>query len=149
MFPELWQLITAAVVLLAIAGVGAWLYLRTRPRRSTVERARKLFHLRREWLEARFFTQAAHSGKPRGLEWVECDFEDEVSFARDRHTGQLRALVGVTINAAASLNRENRVGSLEVGKQLDAVLIDGTLADLVRVGAPVLKTVIKRGITMQ
>jgi imidazolonepropionase len=59
------------------------------------------------------------------------------------------ALVGVTINAAASLNRENRVGSLEVGKQLDAVLIDGTLADLVRIGAPVLKTVIKCGITMQ
>ena len=101
MFPELWQLITAAVVLLAIAGVGTWLYFRTRPRRSTVERARKLFHLRREWLEARFFTQAAHSGKPRGLEWVECDFEDDVSFARDRTTGRLRALVGVTIRFRA------------------------------------------------
>jgi imidazolonepropionase len=55
------------------------------------------------------------------------------------------ALVGVTINAAASLNREDRVGSLEIGKQLDAVLIDGTLADLLRVGAPILKQVIKRG----
>ena len=56
------------------------------------------------------------------------------------------ALVGVTINAAASLSREDRVGSLEVGKQTDAVLIDGTLADLVRVGAPTLKAVIKRGV---
>jgi imidazolonepropionase len=57
------------------------------------------------------------------------------------------ALVGVTINAAASLNRDHRVGSLEVGKQLDAVLVDGTLADLVRVGALMLKAVIKGGVT--
>jgi imidazolonepropionase len=58
------------------------------------------------------------------------------------------ALVGVTINAAASLDRDHRVGSLEVGKQLDAVLVDGTLADLVRVGAPMLKAVIKGGVTV-
>ena len=98
---EPWQWITAAAVLLTVAGVAGWLYFRKRPRRSTVERARKLFHLRREWLEARFFSQAAASGKPRGLEWVECDFEDDVSFARDRHSGQLRALVGVTVKFRA------------------------------------------------
>lgn len=55
------------------------------------------------------------------------------------------ALVGATINAAASLARADRVGSLETGKQLDAVLVDGTLADLVRVGAPVIRHVVKRG----
>jgi hypothetical protein len=98
---EAWQWITAAVVLLAVSGVATWLYLRKRPRRSTVQRARKLFHLRREWLEARFFAQAAQSGKPRGLEWVDCEFDDDVSFARDRHTGQLRALVAVTIKFRA------------------------------------------------
>jgi hypothetical protein len=116
---EPWQWITAAVVLLAVAGVSAWLYLRKRPRRSTVERARKLFHLRREWLEARFFSQAASSGKPRGLEWVECDFEDDVSFARDRHTGQLRALVGVTVKFRAveggGMEDNPNVGNLRVG----------------------------------
>ncbi len=37
------------------------------------------------------------------------------------------ALVGATINAAASIDRADRVGSLEVGKQLDAVVIDGAL----------------------
>jgi imidazolonepropionase len=58
------------------------------------------------------------------------------------------ALVGATINAAASLDRADRVGSLEVGKQMDAVLIDGTLADIVRVGAPVLRGVIKHGRVM-
>jgi imidazolonepropionase len=55
------------------------------------------------------------------------------------------ALVAATLNAAAALDRHDRVGSLEVGKQMDLVLVDGTLADLVRVGAPVVRTVLKRG----
>jgi imidazolonepropionase len=55
------------------------------------------------------------------------------------------ALVGATLNAAASLDRADRVGSLEPGKQMDAVVIDGTLADIVRVGAPVIRHVIKKG----
>jgi imidazolonepropionase len=55
------------------------------------------------------------------------------------------ALVAATLNAAASLDRADRVGSLEVGKQMDAVIIDGTLADVIRVGAPVIRTIIKSG----
>ncbi len=55
------------------------------------------------------------------------------------------AIVGATANGAAALRRYDRVGSLEVGKQLDAVMLDGPLADLVRVGAPVVHTVLKRG----
>ena len=55
------------------------------------------------------------------------------------------ALVGATINAAAAIDRADRVGSLEVGKQLDAVVVDGALPDLLRVGSPVIAHVIKRG----
>ncbi|MEW6320692.1 MAG: imidazolonepropionase [Acidobacteriota bacterium] len=55
------------------------------------------------------------------------------------------ALVGATLNAAASLDRADRVGSLEPGKQMDAVIVDGALADLLKVGAPVISHVIKRG----
>ncbi len=55
------------------------------------------------------------------------------------------ALVAATINAAASIDRADRIGSLEVGKQMDAVIIDGALADIVRVGAPMVRQVIKRG----
>ncbi len=55
------------------------------------------------------------------------------------------ALVGATLNAAASIDRADRVGSLEAGKQLDAVVVDGALADLVGVGAPVIRDVVKRG----
>jgi imidazolonepropionase len=55
------------------------------------------------------------------------------------------ALVAATLNAAHAIDRADRVGSLEMGKQMDAVLIDGTLADIARVGAPVVRTVVKRG----
>jgi imidazolonepropionase len=55
------------------------------------------------------------------------------------------ALVAATINAAASIDRADTVGSLEPGKQLDAVVVNGALADLIRVGAPVIRHVVKRG----
>jgi hypothetical protein len=35
------------------------------------------------------------------LRWADCDFEDGVQFARDRETGHLRALVGVSIQFEA------------------------------------------------
>ena len=55
------------------------------------------------------------------------------------------ALVAATINAAAAIDRAGTVGSLEPGKQLDAVIVHGALADLIRVGAPVIRHVVKRG----
>ncbi|MBM3818162.1 MAG: imidazolonepropionase [Acidimicrobiia bacterium] len=55
------------------------------------------------------------------------------------------ALVAATLNAAWSLDRADSVGSLEPGKLMDAVIVKGTLADLIRVGAPNVRMVIKRG----
>jgi imidazolonepropionase len=55
------------------------------------------------------------------------------------------ALIGATLNAAASIGREETIGSLEVGKQFDAVVVAGMLTDLIRVGGPVVRQVIKRG----
>ena len=55
------------------------------------------------------------------------------------------ALVGATINAAYSLDRHARVGSLEAGKQLDAVVVDGPAIDLIRVGAETISAVVKKG----
>jgi len=55
------------------------------------------------------------------------------------------ALIGATINAAASIDRQDRIGSLEVGKQFDAVIVNGMLTDLIRVGGPVIGHVLKRG----
>ncbi|MDP2321387.1 MAG: imidazolonepropionase [Acidobacteriota bacterium] len=55
------------------------------------------------------------------------------------------ALVASTLNAAVAIDRADTVGSLEPGKQLDAVIVQGALADLIRVGAPVIRQVVKRG----
>jgi hypothetical protein len=81
-----------------LAALPSW---RRRRHRLMLIQARQTFFRRREWLEARFVTLASQSGKPRGLEWVNCDFDSEVRFARDRDTGNLRALVGVTISFRA------------------------------------------------
>jgi imidazolonepropionase len=55
------------------------------------------------------------------------------------------ALIAATLNAAWSIDRAALVGSLEAGKLMDAVIVNGDLAELVRVGAPAIRTVIKRG----
>jgi imidazolonepropionase len=55
------------------------------------------------------------------------------------------ALVAATLNAAWSIDRADSVGSLEPGKLMDAVIIKGDLADVLRVGAASIRMVIKRG----
>jgi imidazolonepropionase len=56
------------------------------------------------------------------------------------------ALAAATLNAAWSLDRADAVGSLEEGKQMDAVFVKGDPIDLIRVGAPAIATVIKGGV---
>ena len=55
------------------------------------------------------------------------------------------ALCAATINAAYSLDRHASVGSLEPGKLMDAVIVDGDAIDLIRVGGSTIAGVIKRG----
>ncbi len=55
------------------------------------------------------------------------------------------ALVGATINAAWSVGRQDVVGSLEVGKALDAVVVNGPAVHLLRVGTSAIRMVIKGG----
>ena len=88
-----------AFVLLAL--VVLWPRVRDYWAMSELERVRNIFYRRREWAEAKFMTLASESGKPRGLAWVECEFDNGVSFARDRESGDLRALVAVTISFEA------------------------------------------------
>ncbi|MGE5812932.1 MAG: imidazolonepropionase, partial [Acidobacteriota bacterium] len=58
------------------------------------------------------------------------------------------ALVAATLNAACSIDRADTLGSLEPGKQMDAVLVDGVPVNLIRVGAPAIRAVIKSGKVM-
>ena len=55
------------------------------------------------------------------------------------------ALIGATLNAAYSLDRHQTVGSLEPGKQMDAVVVDGPAIELIRAGARTIQAVIKTG----
>jgi imidazolonepropionase len=55
------------------------------------------------------------------------------------------ALIAATLNAAWTLDRAHDTGSLEAGKLMDAVIVNGGLAELLRVGAPAIRMVIKRG----
>jgi hypothetical protein len=99
---DMWPWLVPPLVL--IAG-GAAVYfgrrLRTFGRAVSAAKARELFRLQRERLEAQFLRAAAATGKPRGLRWVDCEWENEVTFVRERQTGQFAALVGVTIQFEA------------------------------------------------
>jgi imidazolonepropionase len=55
------------------------------------------------------------------------------------------ALIAATLNAAWSIGRADSAGSLEPGKLMDAVILRGDLADVLRVGATSVRMVIKRG----
>jgi imidazolonepropionase len=55
------------------------------------------------------------------------------------------SLVAATLNAAYSLDRADRVGSLEPGKQMDAVIVAGAAIDVTRVGAETIRAVVKKG----
>jgi hypothetical protein len=100
---ELW--FAAGVVAMAGLAIGfaAW---RRRPSREArdaqkFELQRRSFHRERERVEAKFVELASSSGKPRGLRWKDCDFEDGVAYARDRRSGELCAFVAVTVSFEA------------------------------------------------
>ena len=55
------------------------------------------------------------------------------------------ALVAATINGAYSLDRHEQIGSLEPGKQFDAVMVDGPAINLLRANASPIARVFKKG----
>jgi Sec-independent protein translocase protein TatA len=88
-------LVVIAAVLLGAKPLRNWMW------RRELERARGEFRRQREMLEAKFFDLASQSGKPRDLRWLDCEWLEAVSFARDRQTGLLTAFVAVNIRFEA------------------------------------------------
>ena len=86
--------VTLAMVLMVI--VFIWTVPRF-VRQSRLKKGCHAFGQQRERLEKEFLEFAGMTGIPRGLVWVNCDFETEVCFVRDRSSRQLQALVPVTI----------------------------------------------------
>ncbi len=68
---------------------------------GVIRQARDKFFQSRETLEVEFIQRAGERGIPRGLLWVNCDFEQEVHFVQNQGVGQLQALVEVTISFEA------------------------------------------------
>ena len=95
---DLFLPIAAALAAALILGVLlAWRPLRHLERQVQLERARESFRLQRNGLQAKFLQAAQASGKPRGLTWKDCQFEPGALFVRDKQTGEIAALIGVTI----------------------------------------------------
>lgn len=91
---------------LASVLAGVAIFIAMRPLRlarqaERLARAQRDFHRQREQLEAKFFDHVSSSGKPRGLRWLDIDFDDDVIYARDRQTGQLKALVAIEVRFEA------------------------------------------------
>ena len=85
-----------------IAALTAVLMARRSPIASTWRRKRfietcRSFHWQREHLEAHFVQIAQLHSKPGAPRWTDCDFSDDVSYVRNRYTGELSAFVAVTI----------------------------------------------------
>ncbi len=90
--------------LLLIAAIAAGFVIRKQwahNRRRQLAEAKLHFHGLREQLEAKFLQKAGLTGKPRGLRWADCEFENDVAYARDRKSGQLSAFVAVSIKFEA------------------------------------------------
>lgn len=98
--PEFWLAFLASIV--ACAAIALLLrWLKKHDPRASVEFARAVFAREKAQLEAQFFKAASVSGKPRGLRWKECQWNELIAWVRDKASGQLLALVGVTISFEA------------------------------------------------
>ena len=93
-----WWAVAAALAIICV-----WIVWKRRREGTWLRRARREFHLRREWLEVDFMTMGAAGGAPAGLLWENCQFQDDAAFAIDRISGQLRAFVAVTIPVDAGV----------------------------------------------
>lgn len=100
MYTELLLLLVALMLVAAWLLRGVW--GRRRWRRQ-LERGSEQLPKVWQQLEQQFLESAAATGKPRGLVWKESRFHDAALLARDRSTGDLYALVGITIAFEAVL----------------------------------------------
>ncbi|MFO1008159.1 MAG: hypothetical protein U0929_19525 [Planctomycetaceae bacterium] len=85
---------TTAVIATAVP-LARWM------KKREVDQAREAFRRQRETLEARFFSLASQSGKPRGLRWVRCDWQPGIAWAREVRSGLLTAFVSIELHFEA------------------------------------------------
>lgn len=59
------------------------------------------FERKRSVLQQEFVGRASQSGKPRGLRWAECQWQDTQQLLRERSTGTLTLLIGINVQFEA------------------------------------------------
>ncbi|MGB9688917.1 hypothetical protein [Thermogutta sp.] len=91
--------VSLILIPLAVAVIIAalWRPLRRLQGRTVFERARREFHRQRESLEAKLVRQIAVPVVAGELEWVDCEFDDEVLYLRERGGQRFAAVVLVTL----------------------------------------------------
>lgn len=115
---SLWWVVVMVAIPVVLGSVS--IPLARRWERQQVRQAIQAFRFRREMLEARFLDLARGLGKPRGVRWLDCDWLNAVTFARDKSSGLITAFVGITI----------RFEAIEGGDMEDVAAV-GTLRDAV------------------
>ncbi len=76
-----WVPALLGLAVVAVLVALAWRPVRAKLRERDFAQPARISAAAREHLEAKFMQLASQSGKPRGLEWVRCDFEDDVIYA--------------------------------------------------------------------
>lgn len=90
-------ILVAAVVLILVVGQPLLAALQKREAETAVQK----FRTQREQLEAKFFDIASRLGKPRDLRWLDCDWQNRVTFGREVESGLLTAFAAVEIRFEA------------------------------------------------
>jgi hypothetical protein len=129
------------IVVLPACMVAGWCFAR-RPLRELVDgyrfdQARVLFRREREWLEARFLKALTLDDPYEAARWDDARWLDEVSWARDRQTHRLLALIGVEFDVnpfddqlvrhATALFEFRKGRWMAEGKHVDALRPDEAL----------------------
>lgn len=91
-----WWLVALTAATIVVLGL-LWRPARLGAREARFTRARRAFHLRREWLEARFIQLAGQRSQSNVVHWCDCEFDDDVTYARNRTNGELSAFVEVAV----------------------------------------------------
>jgi hypothetical protein len=94
---DFWWIVAALTAVGAIALALAWSPLCGAMRESRLADARRDFHLQRERLEAKFVSRAAARGSTESTRWVDCEFDNDVAYVRNRATGELAAFVAIAV----------------------------------------------------
>jgi hypothetical protein len=118
-----WVLLGAVVLLIAL--FFYWRPTRAVAREVRFDKARRDFHARREWLEAKFIQLAAARSKVHSPRWVDCTFADDVAYVRHRGSGEISALVAISIAANDSGNASGTIGTAIFRFDRDHWVTDG------------------------